>query len=120
MYNSASIPTLYSITRVLSPILSCNIRVKELSANSVQAVLNKVNTRGGNIANSRNIDDLIQNNQISNDIGDKRDAFATANNIRTDRDNVAQEINSKDQAIHDQYSKKYNSNESEYQKNRSN
>lgn len=88
---------------------------RELSSGKAEEVMGMINRKGDNIQSSNNVDDFVKNNQINSDIGDKRDDFAKANNIRTDKDNVVQEIGGKGRDIKDRHTEKYDYNENEYE-----
>ena len=88
---------------------------KELNANSYDSMFKQINTKGNEIAGGNNVDDFVAKNKIDSSIGSKRDEFAKANNIRTDGDNMAQEIGSKGKEIMNQHTRKYELNEDEYQ-----
>lgn len=88
---------------------------KVLSEKSYQAKFNEIHTQGNKIAHTDNVNDFVKNNQVDSSIGNKRDEFANANNIRTDQDNVELEIASKGKDIKDRHSEKTDYNETEYE-----
>ena len=88
---------------------------RELTSGKAQEVMGAINRKGGNIQSSNNVDDFVKNNQINNDIGEKRNNFAKANNIRMDQNNIEQEISDKGKDIKDQHTKKYDHNQDEYE-----
>lgn len=87
---------------------------RELTANDAQAIFNKISKKGDAIITSNIVDNLVQDNRINSDIGERRDDFAKDNNIRTDRDNATHEINNKGKEIEELHTEKYNQNEDEY------
>jgi hypothetical protein len=87
---------------------------KELTSHDSEELLSKIRNQGSNIEGSDSVASFMESNQIDSSIGSKRDDFASDNDIRTDKDNVASEISSKGSEIQDMHSKKYSSNESEY------
>lgn len=88
---------------------------KKLSAAAYQDMFNQIHTKAKAIADSNNVEHLVQNNQIDSNTGDKRDEFAKANNIRTDTDHVVQETSDKGRYIKDQHTKQYDRNQDEYE-----
>ena len=88
---------------------------KELNAKSYDSMFKQINTKGDEIASRGNVDDFVTNNKIDSAIGSRRDEFAKANNIRTDKDNVEQEISDKGGVIKDRHTEKRDYNENEYE-----
>ena len=88
---------------------------KELNAKSYDSMFKQINTKGDEIAGGSNVDDFVTKNKIDSAIGSRRDEFAKANNIRTDKDNVEQEISDKGGMIKDRHTEKRDYNENEYE-----
>ena len=87
---------------------------KELTAADSQDLLSTINKQGEVITSSDNVASFAEHHHIDNAIGEQRDSFAAAHNIRNDADNVAQELNAKGQEIRDAYSAKHSANEDTY------
>lgn len=87
---------------------------RELTANDAREIFSKVSNKEREIKTSNSVDNLVRNKQINTDIGEKREDFAKANNIRMDRDKVTDEIGNKGKDIEDLHTEKYNQNEDEY------
>lgn len=86
---------------------------RELSAPSAEQVRNHIAKKGQDITHASNIDDFVQEHQLTSNIGSKRDAFAKEYNI-PGQNSVAQKISSKANYIKDQYFEQYNRNNDEY------
>ena len=88
---------------------------KELNSKSYDSIFNQINTKGKEIAGANNVNDFVAKNKMDSAIGSRRDEFAKANNIRTDKDNVVQEISDKGRDIKDRHDEKHDYNENEYE-----
>ena len=89
---------------------------KDLTSARYQEKFNEIKSEGKKISYSGNVSDFADASKIDSSIGGKRDEFARANNINTDRKGVEQEITDKGSRIKDLHDTKYNANQGEYKK----
>lgn len=94
---------------------AAKIIFRELTSHTAKEVMGKIGRKGSDIAHSRNIDEFAQNNQLSSDIGSKRDEFTKENNISSDKEMVARNIASKSDNIAAQHNERYKNHEDQYE-----
>ncbi|MGU9987401.1 MULTISPECIES: hypothetical protein [unclassified Rickettsia] len=87
---------------------------RDISGAAAQRNLQEIQGAGNNIASSNNVDNFVQNHQLENNIGSKRDEFARDHSIRTDAEVISGEIATKGDNIKAQHDTRYNDNLSQY------
>ncbi|MGX6960902.1 MAG: conjugal transfer protein TraG N-terminal domain-containing protein [Rickettsia endosymbiont of Pentastiridius leporinus] len=87
---------------------------RDISGAAAQRNLQEIQGAGSNIASSNNIDNFVQNHQLENNIGSKRDEFARDHGIRTDAEVISGEITTKGDNIKAQHATRYNDNLGQY------
>lgn len=87
---------------------------RDISGAAAQRNLQEIQRAGSNIANSNNVDSFVQNHQLENNIGSKRDEFAREHGIRTDAEVISGEISTKGDNLKAQHDTRYNDNLNQY------
>lgn len=87
---------------------------RDISGAAAQRNLQEIQGAGSNIASSNNVDNFVQDHQLENNIGNKRDAFARDHGIRTDAEVISGEISTKGDNIKAQHDTRYNDNLNQY------
>ncbi|BBJ32482.1 hypothetical protein RAS_p780 (plasmid) [Rickettsia asiatica] len=87
---------------------------RDISGSAAQRNLQEIQGVGSNIASSNNVDNFVQNHQLDNNIGSKRDEFARDHGIRTDAEVISGEITTKGDNLKAQHDTRYNDNLSQY------
>ncbi len=87
---------------------------RDISGAAAQRNLQEIQGAGSNIASSNNVDNFVQNHQLDNNIGSKRDEFARDHGIKTDAEVISGEITTQGDNLKAQHDTRYHGNLSQY------